>query len=87
MNILIEIENGMSICSINGNDYPVARLDEEYIAVTAASESAADNIALRANGDKHPTTSKYSPFEVWISRDRFDKIIELSKWSKLGELL
>lgn len=85
MNVLVEVKGSISICSINGKDYPVARLDEDYIAITAANEKTANNIALMTNGEKHPTSSRYSPFEIWVGRDRFDRVICLNGWRELAE--
>lgn len=87
MNVLIEIQDGISVCYINGRDYPVARVEDDYIAITVSRERLADDIVLRVNGEKNPTSSRYTPFEVWVTKDKFDKICRAKNWAEVAQKL
>lgn len=83
MNVLISINEGISIGIISGVDYPLVEVTPEYAVIATSTEASANNIGGRIGGEVHDTPTKEFPYEVRIGMDKFNKIIEAKDWSEI----
>lgn len=82
MNVLIAVEDGMSLCTFNNTAYPIAKINENAIVV-CHNEKTANNIALRTGGDVVETPEAEFSYEVRIKIESFDKIVHASNWVEI----
>lgn len=83
MNVLIALDDSVSMCTFNGIDYPVVEINDKYVAIACNTENICNSIAMKTGGDSVETPNSEFPHEVRISLSRFDKIIEARNWSEI----
>lgn len=82
MNVLIAVENGVSLCTFNGIAYPIAKVNENVI-IACHNKKTANNISLRTGGDVVETPDSEFSYEVKIKVELFDKIIHADSWFEI----
>lgn len=83
MNVLVSLNDGVSMCVFNGVDYPIVEINSKYVAIACSNDNTCRNIALKTGGDNVETPNSEFPYEVRIGLDRFDRIVEAASWGEL----
>jgi len=83
MNVLIALDDGVSMCTFNGIDYPVVAINDKYVSIACSNENTCNNISMKTGGDNVETPNSEFPYEVRINLSRFDRIIEARSWGEI----
>lgn len=83
MDVLISVNDGMSLAVIADKDYPIVEITTEVAIIAASNRSSASSISQRTGGELIETPLKEFPYEVHINLQLFDRVIEVDKWSDI----
>lgn len=83
MNVLISLNEGVSMCTFNGADYPVVDINEKHAVIACTTENTCRSISMKTGGEFVETPNSEFPYEVRINLGRFDKIVEARNWGEI----